>query len=32
MNSEHFSIWKLIKNEPAENIEKIILTASGGHF
>ena len=32
IDSEHFSIWKLIKNEPAENIEKIILTASGGPF
>ena len=32
LDSEHFSIWKLIKNEPNEDIEKIILTASGGPF
>ena len=32
LDSEHFSIWKLIKNEPNEEVEKIILTASGGPF
>ena len=32
IDSEHFSIWELIKNEKSKNIEKIILTASGGPF
>ena len=32
IDSEHFSIWKLIKNEKKDNIDKIILTASGGPF
>ncbi len=32
IDSEHFSIWKLIKNENKGNIDKIILTASGGPF
>ena len=32
IDSEHFSIWNLIKNEEKENIEKVILTASGGPF
>ena len=32
IDSEHFSIWKLIKNENLYNIDKIILTASGGPF
>tara|TARA_B100001027_G_scaffold108545_1_gene74813 strand:- start:5114 stop:6286 length:1173 start_codon:yes stop_codon:yes gene_type:complete len=32
IDSEHFSIWKLIKNEKIETIDKIILTASGGPF
>ncbi len=32
IDSEHFSIWELIKNEKPKNIEKIILTASGGPF
>ena len=32
IDSEHFSIWKLIENEKHKNIEKIILTASGGPF
>ena len=32
LDSEHFSIWKLIKNENYKNIEKVILTASGGPF
>jgi len=32
IDSEHFSIWSLIKNENKENIKKIYLTASGGPF
>ena len=32
VDSEHFSIWKLIKNEKPETIKKIVLTASGGPF
>ncbi len=32
IDSEHFSIWKLIKSENKNNIEKVILTASGGPF
>ncbi len=32
LDSEHFSIWSLIKNEKKENINKIYLTASGGPF
>ena len=32
IDSEHFSIWKLIKNEKPETIKKIVLTASGGPF
>ena len=32
IDSEHFSIWELIKNENFNHIEKIILTASGGPF
>ena len=32
IDSEHFSIWKLIQNEPKKEIKKIILTASGGPF
>ena len=32
IDSEHFSIWNLIKNESIENIKRIILTASGGPF
>ena len=32
IDSEHFSIWKLIKFENQNLIEKIILTASGGPF
>ena len=32
IDSEHFSIWKLIKGEKPQNIKKIILTASGGPF
>ena len=32
VDSEHFSIWSLIKNSNKSNIEEIILTASGGPF
>ncbi len=32
LDSEHFSIWSLLKNENIENVEKIYLTASGGPF
>ena len=32
IDSEHFSIWKLIRNEKPETIKKIVLTASGGPF
>ncbi len=32
LDSEHFSIWKLIKDENLNNIKKIYLTASGGPF
>jgi len=32
IDSEHFSIWKLIQNEPKKEIKKVILTASGGPF
>ena len=32
IDSEHFSIWKLIQNEPKREIKKVILTASGGPF
>ena len=32
IDSEHFSIWKLLKNENMSDIDKIILTASGGPF
>ena len=32
LDSEHFSIWKLIKNENNSEINEIILTASGGPF
>ncbi len=32
IDSEHFSIWSLIKNENTKNIKKIYLTASGGPF
>tara|TARA_B100000579_G_scaffold435800_1_gene459977 strand:- start:267 stop:1439 length:1173 start_codon:yes stop_codon:yes gene_type:complete len=32
IDSEHFSIWTLIKNQNIENIKKIYLTASGGPF
>ena len=32
LDSEHFSIWSLIKNEKKNNIKEIYLTASGGPF
>ena len=32
VDSEHFSIWSLLKNELNNDIEKIYLTASGGPF
>ncbi len=32
LDSEHFSIWSLLKNENIKNINKIYLTASGGPF
>ena len=32
VDSEHFSIWSIIKNSKDKNIEEIILTASGGPF
>ena len=32
VDSEHFSIWSLLKNEPTSSVEKIIITASGGPF
>ena len=32
IDSEHFSIWTLLKNQSAANVKKIYLTASGGPF
>ena len=32
LDSEHFSIWHLLKGENYNNIKKIYLTASGGPF
>ena len=32
LDSEHFSIWSLLKGEHDKNIKKIYLTASGGPF
>ena len=32
IDSEHFSIFELIKNENSNNIKKIYITASGGPF
>jgi 1-deoxy-D-xylulose-5-phosphate reductoisomerase len=32
IDSEHFSILELIKNEKLNNIEKVFITASGGPF
>ena len=30
VDSEHFSIWYALKNNPSNKIDKIYLTASGG--
>ena len=32
VDSEHFSIWSLIKNSKNSEIDKVIITASGGPF
>ena len=32
LDSEHYSIWELIKQDNPKNVEKVILTASGGPF
>ncbi len=32
LDSEHFSIWSLLRHEKKANIKKIYLTASGGPF
>ena len=32
IDSEHFSIWTLLKNQNFKNVKKIYLTASGGPF
>ena len=32
IDSEHFTIWSLLRNENIKNIKKIYLTASGGPF
>jgi len=32
VDSEHFSIWSLLKNESVDSVEKVIITASGGPF
>jgi len=32
IDSEHFSIWILLKNQNINNVKKIYLTASGGPF
>ena len=32
VDSEHFSIWKIINSEKKKNIDQIFLTASGGPF
>ncbi len=32
VDSEHFSIWSLLQNESINNVEKVIITASGGPF
>ena len=32
VDSEHFSLWKLINENNKDNIEKIYITASGGPF
>ena len=32
LDSEHFSIWNLLKKEDINLVEKVVLTASGGPF
>ena len=32
VDSEHFSIWSLIKNTKTSDIEEVVITASGGPF
>ena len=32
LDSEHFSIWSLLKKEDINSVEKVVLTASGGPF
>ncbi len=32
VDSEHFSIWKMLRSKKLTNIDKIFLTASGGPF
>jgi len=32
VDSEHFSIWSLLKYESTDNVEKVFITASGGPF
>ena len=32
VDSEHFSIWYLLKNKKIQTVEEIIITASGGPF
>ena len=32
VDSEHFSIWSVLKNNTEENIDKVFITASGGPF
>jgi len=32
IDSEHFSIWSLLNDKSKKNIDKVILTASGGPF
>ena len=32
IDSEHFSIWSLLRNESIDSVEKVIITASGGPF
>ncbi len=32
IDSEHFSIWTLLKNQKLSNVKRIYLTASGGPF
>jgi len=32
VDSEHFSIWHLLKNKKIQSVEEIIITASGGPF